>query len=163
MHCGRGSQKVFHTQITVMHMHCGRRSQKVFHTQITVMHMHCGRGSQKVFHTEITVMLHCGRGSQKVFHTEITVMLHCGKGFSIGYTGPRLSREAHCLSSALANPVVVCQEKLQKEIQLGRIAGPFKCKPFSQLQCSPIGLVPKREPHTFRLIHHLSFPSGGVH
>ena len=82
------------------------------------------------------------------------------EGFSIGYNGPRLSREAHCLSSALANPVVV-QEKLQKEIQLGRIAGPFMCKPFSQLQCSPIGLVPKREPHTFRLIHHLSFPSGG--
>ena len=28
------------------------------------------------------------------------------------------------------------------------------------MKCSPIGLVPKREPNSFRLIHHLSFPEG---
>ena len=50
--------------------------------------------------------------------------------------------------------------KLQKEIDLGRIAGPFANRPFPSLQCSPIGLVPKHEPNEFRLIQHLSFPQG---
>ena len=45
-------------------------------------------------------------------------------------------------------------------MSLGRIAGPFDSPPFPNLQCSPIGLVPKHEPNSFRLIHHLSFPSG---
>ena len=41
------------------------------------------------------------------------------------------------------------------------MAGPFSHRSFPNLQCSPIGLVPKRQPGTFRLIHHLSFPCGG--
>ena len=48
----------------------------------------------------------------------------------------------------------------RKEINLGRIAGPFAARPFPNLQCSHIGLVPKHEPGSFRLIHHLSYPSG---
>lgn len=32
--------------------------------------------------------------------------------------------------------------------------------PFSNLQCSPIGIVPKKEIDEFRLIHHLSYPDG---
>ena len=82
------------------------------------------------------------------------------KGFCIGYSGPRQSRVAGCLSSASANMLVV-RNMLAQEIKLGRIAGPFKVMPFRNLQCSPIGLVPKKEPNSFRLIHHLSFPAGG--
>ena len=63
--------------------------------------------------------------------------------FRVGYAGPGLPRDSLCLDS---------------EIALGRIAGPFFERPFPNLQCSPIGLVPKREPNSFRLIHHLSFP-----
>ena len=63
------------------------------------------------------------------------------------------------MASAAQRPLVV-ENKLQKEIELGRIAGPFESPPFPNLQCSPIGLVPKHEPNTFRLIHHLSFPAG---
>jgi hypothetical protein len=33
--------------------------------------------------------------------------------------------------------------KLQNEVKLGRILGPFKNMPISTLQISPIGLVPK--------------------
>ena len=54
----------------------------------------------------------------------------------------------------------VVLDKLRKEINLGRIAGPFAARPFPNLQCSPIGLVPKHEPGSFRLIHHLSYPLG---
>ena len=82
------------------------------------------------------------------------------KCFCIGYSGPRQSRVAGCLSSASANMLVV-RNKLAQEIKLGRIAGPFKVMPFRNLQCSPIGLVPKKGPNSFRLIRHLSFPAGG--
>lgn len=80
-------------------------------------------------------------------------------GFSLGYTGPRGARDSVCLTSAAAQPAVVVR-KLATEIASGRIAGPFVSRPLASLQCSPIGLVPKREPNTFRLIHHLSFPAG---
>ena len=39
-------------------------------------------------------------------------------------------------------------------IQKGRVKGPFDC------MCSPLGLVPKKEEGSFRLIHDLSFPKG---
>jgi hypothetical protein len=59
--------------------------------------------------------------------------------------------------SARENPTVV-DKKLDKELQAGRIDGPFKCRPFKDLIISPLGLVPKKEPGQFRLIHDLSFP-----
>ena len=74
--------------------------------------------------------------------------------FFNGYTGPRVSREAHCLSSALANPVVV-QEKLQKEIQLGTVGLLGLSSVSLFLSCNAL-----QQKYTFRLIHHLSFPSG---
>lgn len=61
------------------------------------------------------------------------------------------------LKSALDLPLVVL-EKISKELRKGRIAGPFHAKPFPNLICSPIGLVPKKAPNTFRMIQHLSYP-----
>lgn len=49
--------------------------------------------------------------------------------------------------------------KLEKEIQLGRIAGPFKNPPMSNLKTNPIGVVPKRE-GGWRLIVLLLHPLG---
>ena len=81
-------------------------------------------------------------------------------GFCMGYAGPRLPRDSLCLASALERPVVVLK-KLDSEIALCRIAGPFFERPFLNPQCSPIGLVhvPKWEPNSFCLIQHLSFPA----
>ena len=53
------------------------------------------------------------------------------------------------------------KDKIQKELELGRIAGPFDTRPIPTLRCSPLALVPKSESGKFRLIHHLSFPEGG--
>ena len=39
-------------------------------------------------------------------------------GCSLGYEGPRRSRNSHCLVSALQHPTIV-KEKLAKEIALG--------------------------------------------
>ena len=80
-------------------------------------------------------------------------------GFTLGFKGPRLPRDSQCLVSASDHTDVVSR-KLTSEIALGRIAGPFAERPFPNLQCSPIGVVPKKEPGSFRLIHHLSFPMG---
>ena len=48
-------------------------------------------------------------------------------GFRLGFTGTRSAREAPCLKSAIENPDIV-KQKLDKELKLGRIAGPFRSK-----------------------------------
>ncbi len=52
-------------------------------------------------------------------------------------------------------------QSLQREIQLGRTAGPFASPPFPNLQISPIGAVPKKRSEKLRVIHHLSYPRDG--
>lgn len=81
------------------------------------------------------------------------------QGFKLEYKGPRIPRDNDCLLSAKKN-VKATLDKLQKEINLGRIMGPFDTRPISTLQCSPIGLIPKQQPGEWRLITHLSFPKG---
>ena len=49
---------------------------------------------------------------------------------------------------------------IQKELEAGRVAGPYSFPPFNHFQCSPIGLVEKKEKGKFRMIHNLSFPEG---
>lgn len=78
-------------------------------------------------------------------------------GFSLGYQGPRSPRFSKNLVSTKENPEVV-RKKLGKEVSLGRIKGPFADPPFKNLQISPIGVVPKKDPGQFRLIQHLSYP-----
>ena len=81
------------------------------------------------------------------------------QGFKLGYRGPRCPRESECLKSASKN-VSAAWNKVYKEISLGRIVGPFSTPPLATLQCSPIGVIPKRQPGEWRLITHLSFPHG---
>ncbi len=63
------------------------------------------------------------------------------------------------LISASQYPEVVCAN-LTKEIQLGRIAGPFQSSPLPNFQCHPIGVVPKKHSAEWRTIYHLSYPEG---
>ena len=80
-------------------------------------------------------------------------------GFSLGYEGERVPMSARNLKSAFDHPQVV-ESKIGKEVELGRIVGPFSSPPFQNFRCSPIGVVPKHTPGEFRLIHHLSSPRG---
>jgi len=80
-------------------------------------------------------------------------------GFSLHYEGPIKSFEAKNLKSAIENPAVV-QEKVDKEIDAGRVEGPFLAPPFKNFRVSPLGIVPKKAQGEFRLIHHLSYPRG---
>ena len=45
-------------------------------------------------------------------------------------------------------------------MQLGRVQGPFGSPPFPYMKISPIGIVPKKTPGQYRLIHHLSCTEG---
>ena len=81
-------------------------------------------------------------------------------GFSLHYQGPchslelRNSVSAHRHSSFLDNYII-------SELHQGRIAGPFNSPPFSHFVVSPIAVVPKKAPGTFRVIHDLSQPKPG--
>ena len=63
------------------------------------------------------------------------------------------------MQSALQNPEIA-SAKLMKEIEAGRVVGPFKAPPFPKFRTSPIGIVPKKAPNEFRLIHQLSYSKG---
>lgn len=57
------------------------------------------------------------------------------------------------LPSVLVRPEVV-SEKLEKEVALGCMSGPFASVPLARLHVSLPGLVPKQDPG-----HHLSYPA----
>lgn len=81
------------------------------------------------------------------------------QGFKLQHEGPRVTNMAKNHGSAVKNPAVV-SKLLAREIELDRIAGPFNQPPPGQFTISPLGLVPKKEAGTYRLIHDLSFPHG---
>lgn len=81
-------------------------------------------------------------------------------GFSLGYDGPQ---ERRSFSENLKLRVGSQEElwnKVMKEVELKRYAGPWESPPFNYFVQSPIGLVPKHEPGKTRLIFHLSYPRG---
>lgn len=51
-------------------------------------------------------------------------------------------------------------KKISQEPCTGSIAGPFSSPPFTNIQVSPLGIVLKKNPGEFRMIHHLSYPKG---
>ena len=77
-------------------------------------------------------------------------------GFSLHYYGPRIQMTCSNLQSLIGNENIALDIAL-KEVQLGRVAGPFPCIPLPNLRISPVGLVPKKD-GSWRLIHHLSYP-----
>lgn len=81
-------------------------------------------------------------------------------GTRIGYLGPHQPRVSRNLISASQHPEVV-SGNIHREVQLGRIAGPFSSPPLPDLQCHPIGMVPKKHSVEWRTIYHLSYPEGG--
>ena len=77
-------------------------------------------------------------------------------GVQLGYKGPRRQRVSRNLKSALEHPTVI-NDELTKEMKSQRIAGPFDAPPLPNLQCSGIGVVPKKT-GGWRMIMHLSAP-----
>ena len=80
-------------------------------------------------------------------------------GFKIDFQGKCHNSISNNLLSAFNNPTVV-DLKLSKELEAGRIAGPFDTQLFDNIRVSPLGVIPKKTPGEFRMIHNLSFPRG---
>ena len=80
-------------------------------------------------------------------------------GRHVGYTGPHKPRVSRNLISANQQPDVV-KSNLLKEISLGRVAGPFSSSPLPNLQCHPVGVVPKKHSPKWCTIYPLSYPEG---
>lgn len=81
------------------------------------------------------------------------------KGFRIPSRGQRQFRFSKNLSS-LKDKQHILLDRINEESLSGRVMGPFQYPPFKNIQVSPLGLVPKKKPGEFRLIHHLSYPDG---
>ena len=86
-------------------------------------------------------------------------LLHAiDEGVRIGYSGPRLPRISRNLTSAYQHPHVIDAE-LSAECSKGHLAGPYPNPPLPSLQCSGLGVVPKKS-GKWRVIMHLSAPDG---
>jgi hypothetical protein len=72
---------------------------------------------------------------------------------------PRFVKFLQIWFSAQAQPSRI-DEYITEELAANRVRGPFNKPPFDEFQCSPLGLVPKKDPCKFRVIHHLSYPEG---
>ena len=70
------------------------------------------------------------------------------------FQGIRESSQATNVLSAIQNPTIVDAE-IAKELAAGRLTGPFVFPPISHFIVSPLGVIPKKSPGEFRLIHHL--------
>ena len=83
-------------------------------------------------------------------------------GFSLEYEGTltQSKRFAPNLKLRIGSKVELWN-KVVKEVELGRFAGPFVDPPFECFVQSPIGLVPKDKGKKTRLIFHLSYPKDG--
>ena len=84
------------------------------------------------------------------------------KGFNLGYEGKliKAKRFAPNLKFRVGSPVELWN-KVMKEVELGRFAGPFDAPPYEYFVQSLIGLVPKDKGTKTRLIFHLSYPRDG--
>lgn len=84
-------------------------------------------------------------------------------GFTFGFRVPHINfpplPRPPNHKSARDNPSFL-SAYVHKELAAGRILGPFESPPFSNFVSSPLGLVPKKDPGEFRVIHDLSYPKG---
>lgn len=78
------------------------------------------------------------------FHSTVTLLLlGFTHGFPLHFEGELKSFSSGNLKSGLQNPTVV-DAKLEKELELQRLAGPFGSLPSSPFRVSPHGVVPKK-------------------
>jgi len=61
------------------------------------------------------------------------------------------------ISKALYTQLNIVSTKLAKGCDAGRIVDPFTTPPFNHFPTSLLGVVPKKDPSEFRLIHRLSY------
>ncbi len=66
-------------------------------------------------------------------------------------------RTRHCLHIVVKLHPNAVTEKLQSELEVGWIIGPYPDAPFENFKCSPLSLQEKYTPGQYRLLHNLSY------
>ena len=89
--------------------------------------------------------------------THLTLGYQLGFRFHSTFKSPPTTTVPRNHQSALSNPTAM-DDKLAAELAASRIEGPFASPPLPLMVFSPLGLVPKKEPGKFRIIHDLSYP-----
>ena len=79
------------------------------------------------------------------------------EGFDLGYRGEKNVQRRSPNLKFIVGSQSILWNKVMKEVENNRYAGPFEEIPFDNYIQSPIGLVPKDKDKT-RLIFHLSYP-----
>ena len=79
-------------------------------------------------------------------------------GFDLGYRGKNIVKIKSPNLKFTIGDEIELWNKVMKEVELKRYAGPFEDIPFTNYIQSPIGLVPKDGGLKTRLIFHLSYP-----
>ena len=80
-------------------------------------------------------------------------------GFHIPFMGDRVASWADNLKLVKGQEDIV-RQKIGKEVKEGWVLGPFPAPTVKNLRVLSLGIVPKKAPEEFRLIHHLSFLAG---
>ena len=81
-------------------------------------------------------------------------------GFTIGCLNLPVHFDINNLKSADEYAYII-DKKVANELLLGWVLGPYDAPPTCvNYRMSPLGVVPKKNPGEFRMIHHLSFPDG---
>ena len=78
-------------------------------------------------------------------------------GFFLHFSGeesPLHSSNSH--STKIHSDII--EKKINEELRLGRISGPFNTLQYPNSKISPLAIIPKKEQGKFRLIHNLSYP-----
>ena len=79
-------------------------------------------------------------------------------GFRLNYTGVTVQSDIKNLKSANLH-LSELKQKINTEVSLDRMVGPFDVQPLNNFKISPVGLIPKTD-GSWRLISHLSYPPG---
>lgn len=83
-------------------------------------------------------------------------------GFVLNLNGPRKARFCKNPKSVAQFPDIA-KQKVDKEISVGRVAGPFDYLPLTNLQVSPIGIVPKKNTRRIQVDTSLILPRGPIY
>ena len=81
-------------------------------------------------------------------------------GFDLKYQGPCQIQHYSPNLRFVVGDETEMWNKVMKEVELKRVAGPYPAPPLQNLIQSPLGLVPKDKGLKTRLIFHLSYPRG---
>lgn len=87
------------------------------------------------------------------------------QGFSEGFHIPHVCLQIPWKAKNHASAVQhlkFLSQYIDAEFEAGRLMGLFQVSPHPDSVCSPLGVIQKKEPGTFRVIHNLSFPKGSA-